>query len=233
MDEACLNYIRYADSQETQTPVTPAGAGKVTLKKAILSGMREDAVTAAIDLLKEKTPIAVIDEDVIPALNEIGVAFEEKRAYLPQLLMSAEAATAAFEEIKRKLPVLKADAQKSVILATVKGDIHDIGKNIVKVLLESYGFQVRDLGKDVPTEDICDCVQKTGCKLVGLSALMTTTVPAMEESIRMLHAMDPSVRVMVGGAVLNGEYADMIHADFYSPDAMGAVRYTKQFYDNI
>ena len=232
IDDACLNYIRYADAQETQ-PSAPAIGEAITLKKAIISGMREDAVRAAIALLKEKTPIAVIDEDVIPALNEIGVAFEEKRAYLPQLLMSAEAASAAFEEIKRKLPTMESDDKQAVVLATVKGDIHDIGKNIVKVLLESYGFHVYDLGKDVSPDALCDCVQKTGCKLVGLSALMTTTVPAMEESIQRLHAMDASVRVMVGGAVLNQEYADMIHADFYTPDAMGAVRYTKQFYDNI
>lgn len=232
LDEACLTYIRYADAQETQPSVAPM-AETITLKNAIISGMRQDAIRAATELLKQKEPITVIDEDVIPALNEIGVAFEEKRAYLPQLLMSAEAASAAFEEIKSKLPPLAADAKKAVVLATVKGDIHDIGKNIVKVLLQSYGFHVYDLGKDVSSEAICDCVQRTGCRLVGLSALMTTTVPAMEESIRRLREMDNTVRVMVGGAVLNQEYADMIHADFYSPDAMGSVRYAEQFYDSI
>ncbi|MEE1013981.1 MAG: homocysteine S-methyltransferase family protein [Clostridia bacterium] len=231
LDAACLNYIGYADSQEAEPIKTTVTEEKDGLKKAVVSGMREDAVQAAKTLLEQKDPIAVIDEEIIPALNEVGVAFEEKRAYLPQLLMSAEAASAAFEEIKRRIPAGAADTGKAVVLATVKGDIHDIGKNIVRVLLESYGFHVYDLGKDVEPEAVCACVKETGCKLVGLSALMTTTVPAMETTIRMLHEMDGEIQVMVGGAVLNPEYAEMIHADSYSPDAMGSVRFTKQYYD--
>lgn len=231
LDTACLNYISYADSQEAEPVKAAVTEEKDGLKKAVVSGMREDAVQAAKALLEQKDPIAVIDEEIIPALNEVGVAFEEKRAYLPQLLMSAEAASAAFEEIKRRIPAGAADAGKAVVLATVKGDIHDIGKNIVRVLLESYGFHVYDLGKDVEPEAVCACVKETGCKLVGLSALMTTTVPAMETTIQMLHEMDDEIQVMVGGAVLNPEYAEMIHADSYSPDAMGSVRFTKQYYD--
>ena len=233
LDAACLNYIGYADSQDAEPVKTTVPEEKDGLKKAVVSGMREDAVQAAKALLEQKDPIAVIDEEIIPALNEVGVAFEEKRAYLPQLLMSAEAASAAFEEIKRRIPAGAADTGKAVVLATVKGDIHDIGKNIVRVLLESYGFHVYDLGKDVEPEAVCACVKETGCKLVGLSALMTTTVPAMETTIRMLHEMDEEIQVMVGGAVLNPEYAEMIHADSYSPDAMGSVWFTKQYYEGV
>ncbi len=167
----------------------------------------------------------------MPALDEIGKAFESGKVYLPQLLMSADAASGAFEKVKEKLPASDSDRGRMVILATVQGDVHDIGKNIVKVLLQSYGFYVLDLGKDVAPEKIRDTALETGCKLVGLSALMTTTVPAMEETIRLIRETDPSIKVMVGGAVLTQEYADKIGADRYSPDAMDAVRYAEMFYE--
>ncbi len=230
IDAACLDYITYADAQEEEPKVPMTVTEKDGLKAAIVAGLSQEAAMLAKELLATSEPLSIIDAQIIPALNEMGRAFEEKRAYLPQLLMSAEAATAAFDIIKEEMPAISADKKKSVILATVKGDIHDIGKNIVKVLLESYGFFVYDLGKDVPPEAICDKVKETGCRLVGLSALMTTTVPAMEETVKRLHEQNPDCCIMVGGAVLNQEYASMIQADAYSPDAMGAVRFAEKFY---
>ena len=230
LDAACLGYIAYADAQEEEPKIPLSVTEKDGLKAAIVGGLSQEASVLAKELLATSDPLSIIDTQIIPALNEMGQAFEEKRAYLPQLLMSAEAATAAFDIIKEEMPAISADKKKSVILATVKGDIHDIGKNIVKVLLESYGFFVYDLGKDVSSEAICDKVRETGCRLVGLSALMTTTVPAMEETVKQLHEQNPDCCVMVGGAVLNQEYASMIQADAYSPDAMGAVRFAEKFY---
>ena len=144
--------------------------------------------------------------------------------------MSADAATAAFDVVKRNIPSEQTDKSKAIVLATVKGDIHDIGKNIVKVLMESYGFTVYDLGRDVPPETIRDCALEHNCKLVGLSALMTTTVPAMAETIKLLNETDKSIKTIVGGAVLNQEYADMIGADYYGADAMDSVRFAESFY---
>jgi 5-methyltetrahydrofolate--homocysteine methyltransferase len=175
-------------------------------------------------------PLGVINAEIIPALNEIGQQFEDKKAYLPQLLMSADAASGAISELKKLMPTSSDGGKGAVILATVKGDIHDIGKNIVKVLLESYGFKVHDLGRDVSPDDVLNAVKNIGCKLVGLSALMTTTVPSMEKTVTLLHKYDPKIKVMVGGAVLNEEYARNIGADKYSPDAMGAVRFAEEFY---
>ena len=230
LDVGCADYIGFASKTTADnTPSVPVGS-ELTLEKAIISGLKASAVDIAGALLETEKPLDVINGRVIPALNEIGKAFEEKRAYLPQLLMSAEAASAAFEVIKSRIEKKEADDSRSVILATVKGDIHDIGKNIVRVLLESYGFKVYDLGRDVSPERILEAVKEKGCRLVGLSALMTTTVPAMEETISLLHSRCPDVKVMVGGAVLNGEYAEMIKADYYGPDAMEAVRITESIY---
>ena len=231
LDTACGEYIKYADSfEDVKTTAPPTDT---SLKSAIVKGMSDMASKCAKQLLETVNPLDVINEHIIPGLNEIGKAFEEKKAYLPQLLMSAEAATAAFEEVKKVLPVTQTENNRKVILATVKGDIHDIGKNIVKVLLESYGFTVIDLGRDVAPELVCETAVKNNCKLVGLSALMTTTVPSMEETIRQLHALDKNITVAVGGAVLNYEYAEMIKADFYGPDAMDMVRFTENFYKNL
>ncbi len=228
LDTACGEYIKYADSVIAEKTIVSADT---SLKSAIVKGMSDLASTGAKKLLEELPPLDVINGHIIPALNEIGKAFEEKRAYLPQLLMSAESAAAAFNEVKKLLPTIQTESNYKVILATVKGDIHDIGKNIVKVLLESYGFFVIDLGRDVCPEDICRCAVENNCKLVGLSALMTTTVPAMEETIRQLHNIDKNITVAVGGAVLTQEYADMINADFYSPDAMDTVRFAEKYYN--
>ncbi len=231
LDPACADYIAYADrNTETIKPSVPTVGDADRLRFCVRKGMTGEAVAAASSLLMTEKPLSLIDNQIVPALNEIGQAFEEKKAYLPQLLMSAEAASAAFEEIKKHLPPSSTEEGRAVLLATVKGDIHDIGKNIVKVLLESYGFAVYDLGRDVSPEAIRDFALSRGIRLVGLSALMTTTVPAMAKTIALLREADPTIRVMVGGAVLNPEYAAEIGADHYAPDAMGAVRYAEEFY---
>lgn len=232
MDTACTEYIEYANSSESvQVSAVSSAVDEKDLHRAVVKGVKEQAITAAKLLLETEKPLDVINEKIIPALNEIGVAFEKKRAYLPQLLMSAEAASAAFDEIKAKMPDKNGESRGTVILATVKGDIHDIGKNIVKVLLESYGFTVYDLGRDVAPETVLEKVKETGCNFVGLSALMTTTVPAMEETIKLLHKESTETRIVVGGAVLNAEYAQMIKADFYAADAMETVHFAEEFYE--
>ncbi len=244
LDPACGGYIAYAEAHRQEVaPTLPvpqkkeaSGTGKApspadSLRHAVVRGMKEEAVARAAALLSEgEEPLAVINREILPALNEIGDAFEARRAYLPQLLLSAEAASAAFEILKEKLPPSDRRSGESVLLATVRGDIHDIGKNIVKVLLESYGFTVYDLGRDVPPEEVVKAATEKHCRLVGLSALMTTTVPAMAETVRLLHEADPLIKVAVGGAVLNQEYADSIHADFYSKEAIDTVRYAERFY---
>ena len=184
-------------------------------------------------LLGEKDALVIVQEEIIPALDIVGQGYEEKRVYLPQLLMSAEAAKSAFEKIKENMANAKEEKhteknKRQVVLATVHGDIHDIGKNIVKLLLENYGFDVRDLGKDVPPEAIVEKVTELQAPLVGLSALMTTTVPAMEETIKQLRVKAPWCKVVVGGAVLTQEYADKIGADKYAKDAMETVRYAEE-----
>ena len=167
---------------------------------------------------------------MIPALDLVGKKFEKGTLYLPQLLMSADAAKAAFEIIKSHMSGSGASREKKgkIIIATVRGDIHDIGKNIVKVLLENYSFDVIDLGRDVPPEKIVETALRENVRLVGLSALMTTTVPSMEETIRELRAKAPGVKVWVGGAVMTADYAEEIGADAYCRDAMSSVEYAKK-----
>ncbi len=231
MDTACTEYIEYANSAQPSQAATPQKReDKTDLHYAVVKGIKEQALAASKLLLEKEEPLDIINNYIIPALNEIGIAFEEKRAYLPQLLMSAEAASVAFDEIKAKMPDSGGESRGEVILATVKGDIHDIGKNIVKVLLESYGFLVYDLGRDVAPDTILKKAKDTGCTLVGLSALMTTTVPAMADTIELLHKEVPDAKIVVGGAVLNKEYADMINADFYAADAMETVHIAESFY---
>ena len=226
-DAACAEYISYA-AGITDTAVTAGEA--LGLKAAVIKGLREQAVKAAHELAENTPPLEIINNYIIPALDTVGNDFENKKAYLPQLLMSAEAASAAFEVIKEKLPPKSESSDRKVILATVKGDIHDIGKNIVKVMLESYGFTVCDLGRDVPPEAVVKAALEENCRLVGLSALMTTTVPSMEETIKQLKNADPKIKTIVGGAVLTQEYADMIGADYYGRDAMESVRCAEKFY---
>ena len=206
----------------------------MTLRNAILKGLKEEAHHMARELVKEKDALEIINEELIPALDEVGKGFEKGTVFLPQLLMSADAAKIAFAVLKDHI-TSDSDSNEEkpkVILATVKGDIHDIGKNIVKVLLENYGFDVIDLGKDVDPKVIVDTAVEQDIRLVGLSALMTTTVVSMEETIKLLKKEKPDCKVMVGGAVLNQEYADMINADFYGKDAMQSVYYAQRLFEN-
>lgn len=226
LDENCTEYINSVTVPEQSAP-----AGVTTLHTAIVKGIKEDAAKCAAELLKTLDSLDVINNFIIPALDEVGDGFEKNRIFLPQLLMSADSAKAAFDVIKEKLVLSgkKEESGQKIVLATVHGDIHDIGKNIVKVLLSNYGFDVIDLGKDVPEEDVLKAVQESGAKLVGLSALMTTTVPAMERTIELLHK-NTDAKVIVGGAVLTQAYADMIHADHYAKDAMETVRLAQAFF---
>ncbi len=226
-DENCSDYIEFADAL---SPVQTQTVQKTdaSLDGCIISGLKEQSGIAATELLKSLSPLEIIDTMIIPALNTVGKGFEEKKVYLPQLLMSAQAAKEAFDAIKSSIPSGE-NGKGKIVIATVKGDVHDIGKNIVKVLLENYGYEVIDLGKDVAPEKIVDTVKTENIRLVGLSALMTTTVPAMEETIKLLRREAPDCRVMVGGAVMTEEYARMIGADSYGTDAMAAVRYAESF----
>lgn len=203
---------------------------EMNLKMVIEKGLKEEAHNITETLVLKQDPLEIINTHLIPALDHVGKGFEKGTVFLPQLLMSAEAAKAAFAVLKEQIADSGEQVEKKekVVLATVKGDIHDIGKNIVKVLLENYSFDVVDLGKDVPPETVLETVKAQNIRLVGLSALMTTTVASMEETIRLLKKEVPECKVMVGGAVLNQEYADMIGADFYGKDAMQSVYYAQR-----
>ena len=257
-DEHCQNYIAFAEkyaAQKTQnaaqavlqSPAAKSGtvpqsselqgqlAGQAesgTLEYAVIHGLREQSASCTKELLKTVPALDIINAHLIPALDIVGKGFEIKKLYLPQLLMSAEAAKAAFAVIKDELAKTgrTGKSRGTILIATVKGDIHDIGKNIVKVLLENYDFTVIDLGKDVPPETIVERCLKDTVPLVGLSALMTTTVPSMEETIQLLRKKAPGIKICVGGAVMTQEYADMIHADFYGKDAMATVKYAQKVF---
>lgn len=232
MDENCAQYISMADSFGTVVSKGAANtAGSVQeamdLRQAIIKGLKEMASQLTKERIGTVDPLEIVNQEIIPALNYVGQGFEQKTMYLPQLLMSAEAAKSAFQVIKEAMP--KGGNNKGTcVLATVKGDIHDIGKNIVKLLMENYGFTVVDLGKDVPPKSIVDKVVELHAPMMGLSALMTTTVPAMEETIVLVREKAPWCKVIVGGAVLTQEYADKIGADKYASDAMEAVRYAEK-----
>ena len=232
-DSQCMSYIeKYAVAEptpvaQTVTSVKQAGkavTGNLSLTDCIVKGLKEQAYKATKDELGTKDTMEIINGELVPALDIVGKGFEKGTVFLPQLLMSAEAAKAGFEAIKEYVSSQGTNQEKkaTIVIATVKGDIHDIGKNIVKVLLENYGYDVIDLGKDVPP------VIETHAPLVGLSALMTTTVVSMEETIKKLHESAPWCKIMVGGAVLTQEYADMIGADFYGKDAMQSVYYAEE-----
>ncbi len=239
LDDNCAGYIRFVESLPTSTlapTTTPIAAVKGTdtadtspLQRAIAKGLREEAGHLTEALLRaETTPLGIVENEIIPALDTIGRGFEEKTVYLPQLLMAAEAAKTAFEIIKSHMSSGTATPQKyPVVIATVKGDVHDIGKNIVKLLLENYGYPVTDLGRDVSPEAVVKAALALHAPLVGLSALMTTTVPAMEDTIRALRREAPFCKIVVGGAVLTEDYARRIDADHYAADAMETVRYAE------
>lgn len=203
-----------------------------TVEYAIIHGLSTPAAEATKTLLATMEPLSIINEKLIPALDIVGKGFEEKKVYLPQLLMSAEAAKSAFIVIKEQL-ISQGNVEEKkgvIVLATVKGDIHDIGKNIVKVILDNYGYDVVDLGKDVDPQKVVDACIERHALLVGLSALMTTTVPSMAETIQLLKEQAPWAKTVVGGAVLTKEYAGMIHADYYAKDAMETVAVAKKLY---
>ena len=234
MDENCAEYISASDMFITAAPIAVKEKSgeeqecSSKLQYAIMKGLKEKAFELTKELLETAEPLEIVNNEIIPALNTVGQGFENKTVYLPQLLMSAEAAKSAFEVIKGFMAGKESAAEKGVIIiATVKGDIHDIGKNIVKLLLENYGFRVVDLGKDVAPEVIVEKAVELRAPIVGLSALMTTTVPAMEETIKQLKIKAPWCKTIVGGAVLTQEYADKISADKYAMDAMEAVRYAE------
>jgi len=237
LDDNCVGYIDFCNnpsniptyaqdtkqySQQTEIQAKPDS----DLKNAIIHGIKDSAYVITKSLIESKEPIDIIENYIIPALDVVGKGFENKTVYLPQLLMSAEAAKSAFDVVKEYSKRSSVESAKSIeiIIATVKGDIHDIGKNIVKLLLENYGYSVHDLGKDVDPLTIVNAVIEFNASVCCLSALMTTTVPAMAETIKLIRQKSPECKIMVGGAVLNQEYADMIGADIYAKDAMGAVR---------
>ena len=229
-DARCGDYIAYMQDQKPDR-AAPAEAQSLSLAQAVVRGMKGAAAQAAGLALEDHAPMELVQSQIIPALDEVGRGFEEKRLYLPQLLMSAEAASAAFELIQAAIAKTNAQVKKqTIILATVKGDIHDIGKNIVKVLLQNYGYQILDLGRDVAPELVVQTAIDHKVRLVGLSALMTTTVPAMAETIALLRARCPGTAVMVGGAVLTAEYARRIGADYYAKDAMQSVRVAEAYF---
>lgn len=248
-DRACAGWIAAAESGEIATAsvapapsasALPASAGASgsasvtfpvgTVGGAIVRGLKQDAAAAALAALAGgRSPLDVIDAEIVPALEHVGGGFERGRVFLSQLLMSADAAAAAFAELAAKMPASESK-RGPIIVATVKGDIHDIGKNIVRALLENYGFKVIDLGRDVPPEKIVEAAVREKCRLVGLSALMTTTVGYMAETIRQLAAADPEIKTFVGGAVLTADYAAEIKATWYAKDAMASVRIAEAFF---
>ena len=243
-DPQCLGFINaYAEYKSDGTfggassgaaagnAASSSGGAKLSLSEAIERGVTGRAAEAMQEGIAEgHEPLELINAELIPALDKVGKGFEKGTVFLPQLLMSADAAKAAFEVVKKAMEGKPRQVKGKVILATVKGDIHDIGKNIVKVMLENYGYDVIDLGKDVPPETIVEAAIKDDVKVVGLSALMTTTVVSMEETIKLLRVKKPDTKVVVGGAVMTQEYADQIGADAYSKDAMQTVRYCDEVF---
>ena len=237
LDENCADYIAFS-SKVSAINVDASAVSSTANEKngvesiydAIVKGLKDKAKELTLAMLKNSAPLEIVKHHIVPALDYVGRGFENHTIYLPGLLMSAEAAKSAFLPISEALASTKDESNQrlTVVIATVKGDIHDIGKNIVCLLLENYGFKVIDLGRDVPPEDVLDAAVKYHAPIVGLSALMTTTVPAMEETITLLRKEAPFCRIVVGGAVLNEEYAAMIGADRYAADAMETVRYAEQ-----
>lgn len=231
-DENCNDFIAaYQDTAAKPAAAAPQDKGDMTLKSAVAHGLRADAARLTEEALGSHAPLDIVNDMLIPALDEVGAEYEKGTLFLPQLIQAATAAQSAFGVLKAHMSAggEKADKGK-IVIATVQGDVHDIGKNIVKLLLENYGYQVIDLGKDVPPQTIVDAAISNQAKLVGLSALMTTTVGAMEETIKLLNAQYPECKTVVGGAVLTEDYAETIHASCYAKDAKATVDFAKQVY---
>ncbi len=228
LDEDAKDYIQeYGNMPSVSNMQQGNTSSQMSLKVAIMKGLQDEAKEATTKLLQMIEPLDIIQEHIVPALNEVGKLYEEQAIFLPQLIKSAEGAKAAFDALKDKMTSSKEEEQvekTKVVLATVFGDIHDIGKNIVKVIMENYNFEVIDLGKDVAKEAVLEAVKKWQVKIVGLSALMTTTVGSMKETIELLRKEAPEVKIIVGGAVLTSDLAEFVGADFYAKDAMETVR---------
>ena len=221
-DESCAAYIaRHADTpREEAAKPAAAAAQEITIEEAVLKGLRDEASRIARGMLASMGPLELVEKHLIPALDEVGARYERQEIFLPQLMNAATASGAAFDEVRRAMPAGgEGEGKGPILLATVEGDIHDIGKNIVRTVLENYGWRVIDLGRDVAAERVVEAAQRHGAKVIGLSALMTTTVPGMERTIRLLHEAGVRAPVIVGGAVLTEEYAREIGADYYAKDA--------------
>ena len=219
-----------ASSDATPAASTTASADDDPIRHMVVSGRKGEIAAETERLLADHDAMDLINNHFIPALDEVGVLFDQGKFFLPQLMASAEAARVGFDTIKRLMPAGEIADKGKICVATVKGDIHDIGKNIVKMLLDNYGYTVFDLGRDVDPQEVLKTVRERDIKLVGLSALMTTTVVAMEETIKLLHAEVPGVKIIVGGAVLTPEYAKQIGADYYAKDAAESARIAEEVF---
>lgn len=229
IDADSQEYIRIYAQQKQEANVE-TGSSHMRIEESIMRGLKEETRQLCTKLLTEKEPLQIVNEHLIPALDAVGVRYEKKEIYLPQLINAATASQCAFEEIRRAVNSsgMESISKGKIILATVKGDVHDIGKNIVKVVLENYGYQVFDLGKDVPIEAVVETAIKEQVRLIGLSALMTTTLKSMEDTIQALHDSGHDCKIMVGGAVVSAEYAKQIHADYYARDAKESADIAKE-----
>jgi 5-methyltetrahydrofolate--homocysteine methyltransferase len=228
IDKNALEYI--ASYSGAAGKAETAVSKDITLEYAIRNGLSDETARITKKLLEDTAPMDIVDSKLIPVLDAIGAEFEQGKLFLPQLIMAANTVTQSFNEIKRALAGSNTESKGKIVLATVKGDVHDIGKNIVKVLMENYGYEVIDLGKDVPPETVLEAAVKSGAKLVGLSALMTTTLASMEATIKLLHEKGVDCKIVVGGAVLTADYAEKIGADFYAKDAKQSVDIARQIY---
>lgn len=234
IDKNAVDFIAHYGAETAPAPAAKPASGSMSLGAAISAGLKSEAASLTKTMLETTDPMVIVNEQLIPALDAAGAEFEKGKIFLPQLISAASAAQGAFEEIKSFLSEHSEGSvnRGTIVLATVKGDIHDIGKNIVKILLENYGYQVIDLGKDVPYEDVVNATEKYHAPLVGLSALMTTTLPSMEGTISLLRERCPWCQTVVGGAVLTPDYAEKIGADFYAKDAKETVDIAKKVFQN-
>lgn len=230
-DESCIQYVTKYNSKSATPIAKDKGEALPNLKAMVVDGMKEEAAAATEELLKTLDPMAIVNDYLIPGLDMVGEEFETGEAFLPNLIFAAEAVQKSFEIIKNHLSIEEQITKGRIVLATVSGDVHDIGKNILKVILENYGYEILDLGKDVETEKIVSTVKKENIQLVGLSALMTTTVKNMAETVSQIHEHCPETAVMVGGAVLNAEYAADIGADYYGKDAKAGVNIAQNIFE--
>lgn len=230
IDVDSQEYIRIYAQQKREGGKPHIESVHINIEESIMRGLKEETRQLCTKLLSEKEPLQIVNEHLIPALDAVGARYEKKEIYLPQLINAATASQCAFEEIRSSVQAsgLESISKGKIILATVKGDVHDIGKNIVKVVLENYGYQVFDLGKDVPVETVVETAIKEQVRLIGLSALMTTTLKSMEETIQALHESGHECKIMVGGAVVSADYAKQIHADYYARDAKESADIAKE-----